>query len=174
MLNALDFGLPQKRERTFIVGYLDSVHFQFPVRICKPVSLTEILEPDEVVDRKLWASEPIVAKRLERTKGEPFYPSIWDENKGGNVTILPYSCALRAGGSNNHLLVNGKRRPSPRELMRLQGFPDTYPIVVNYAAMRKLTGNSVAVPVIEALAGSMLHTMTQPVRVRSATQLVFP
>lgn len=37
-------------------------------------------------------------------------PSIWNENKSGNVSSYPYSCALRAGASYNYLLVNGERR----------------------------------------------------------------
>ena len=73
--------------------------------------------------------------------------------------MLPYSCALRAGASYNYLLVNGVRRLSPREMLRLQGFPDDFKIAVSYQAMRKLTGNSVAVPVIEAVAGQMLEAI---------------
>ena len=68
---------------------------------------------------------------------------------------------MRAGASYNYLLVNGKRRLTSRELLRLQGFPETFKIVVSYQAMRKLTGNSVAVPVIEAVAGKMIEAIKQ-------------
>ncbi len=68
----------------------------------------------------------------------------YDENKGGNVSAYPYSCALRAGASYNYLLVDGKRRLTAREMLRLQGFSDDYQIVGSYQTMRKLTGNSVA------------------------------
>jgi DNA (cytosine-5)-methyltransferase 1 len=81
---------------------------------------------------------------------------VWHENKGGNISILPFSCALRAGGSYNYLLVNGNRRLSSRELLRLQGFPEDFKITVGYGAMRKLTGNSVAVPVFKAVAGEIV------------------
>jgi DNA (cytosine-5)-methyltransferase 1 len=84
---------------------------------------------------------------------------------------LPYSCALRAGGSYNYLLVNGNRRLSPRELLRLQGFPETYKIVVTYTAMRKLTGNSVAVPVMKAVAGEMIKAMNEREIIQSSQQL---
>jgi DNA (cytosine-5)-methyltransferase 1 len=103
----------------------------------------------------------ILQKRRERIKHEPFYPSMWHENKGGNISILPFSCALRAGGSYNYLLVNGERRPSSREMLRLQGFPETFKIVVGYSAMRKLTGNSVSVPVIQAIAGEMVKSIRE-------------
>ena len=49
-------------------------------------------------------------------------------------------------------MVNGYRRLSSRELLRLQGFPDSYKIVVSYQEIRRQTGNSVAVPMIRAVA----------------------
>lgn len=84
-----------------------------------------------------------------------FYPSIWHENKAGNISVLNYSCALRTGASYNYLLVNGVRRPSSRELLRLQGFPETFKIVVSHADIRRQTGNSVAIPMIRAVAEKM-------------------
>ena len=52
----------------------------------------------------------------------------------------------------NYLLVNGVRRPSSRELLRLQGFPDNYRIAVSHGEIRRQTGNSVAVPMIRQIA----------------------
>ncbi len=159
VLNALDFGLPQKRERTIIVGFRENINFQFPKPLGEYPPLSEILISENEVDKKLFASQNILDKRQERLKKEPFFPSIWHENKGGNISVLPYSCALRAGGSYNYLLVNGNRRLSERELLRLQGFPEDFKIVVSYTAMRKLTGNSVAIPVFEAVAKNMMEAM---------------
>jgi DNA (cytosine-5)-methyltransferase 1 len=123
--------------------------------------LISILEKDNEVDPKLFASEAIVKNRITKLKKEPFYPSIWHENKGGNISVLPYSCALRAGGSYNYLLVNGIRRPSSRELLRLQGFPENFKLLCSYSTARRLTGNSVAVPVIQEIAKEMLKSMVQ-------------
>jgi DNA (cytosine-5)-methyltransferase 1 len=158
VLNALDFGVPQKRERIIIVGFRSArkakaFNFDFPVQ---PYNLTDVLEPDDAVDKSLFASEKIVQKRRERVADKDvFYPSIWHENKSGNVSILNYSCALRTGASYNYLLVNGVRRPSARELLRLQGFPDTFKIVVSLQEIRRQTGNAVAVPMIRAVAKKM-------------------
>ena len=155
VLNALDFGLPQKRERVIIVGFRDEqdfFDFNFDFSISK-YNLSDILERDNEVDKSLFASDRIIQKRLERTKNKNvFYPSIWHENKSGNISVLDYACALRTGASYNYLLVNGYRRLSSRELLRLQGFPDSYKIVVSHQEIRRQTGNSVAVPMIRAIA----------------------
>lgn len=155
VLNALDFGLPQKRERVIIVGFqsqsqIDKFSFDFTK---EPYSLEKVLEKDDEVDPSLFASEMILAKRKKQTENKRvFYPSIWHENKAGNVSILDYACALRTGASYNYLLVNGKRRPSSRELLRLQGFPDNYKIAASHGEIRRQTGNSVAVPMIREIA----------------------
>lgn len=155
VLNALDFGLPQKRERVIIVGFLDkkdcdAFSFEIPH---KKYNLADILEPEETVDPSLFASDQIVSKRKEKTFGKNlFYPSIWHENKAGDISVHDYSCALRTGASYNYLLVNGIRRPSSRELLRLQGFPDKYIIAVSHQDIRRQTGNSVAVPMIRMVA----------------------
>lgn len=155
VLNALDFGLPQKRERVLIVGFRDETHasrfdFEFTPR---PYCLEDILEAEDIIDKTLYASDLILKKRKDRTMGKRiFYPSIWHENKAGNISILDYSCALRTGASYNYLLVNGIRRPSSRELLRLQGFPDNFKIVVSNTEIRRQTGNSVAIPMIRMVA----------------------
>lgn len=155
VLNALDFGLPQKRERVIIVGFLnkdDYNAFSFDIPHT-PYNLADILESDEVVDPTLFASDHIIAKRREKTsEKQVFYPSIWHENKAGNISVLDYSCALRTGASYNYLLVNGVRRPSSRELLRLQGFPEKFKIAVSHQDIRRQTGNSVAVPMIRMVA----------------------
>lgn len=162
ILNALDYGVPQKRERTFIVGFQKNIDFAFPLPFSHRPSLNEIIEPDTDVNPKLLASEYIQKKRSQRLKMQmvkPFYPSVWHENKGGYIGIHPFSCALRANASYNYLLINGKRRPSGRECLRLQGFPDSFKIVVPHAAIRAQAGNAVAVPLVTAIASRMMVAM---------------
>ncbi len=168
VLNALDFGVPHKRERVFIVGFLDSVTHTWPQRPSAVRTLDDILEKE--VDDFYYASQKIRANRLAKRDQVLDHRTVWHENKGGHISAYPYSCALRAGASYNYLLVDGERRLTEREMLRLQGFPDTYQIVCNYGTMRKLTGNSVAVPVVEAVVRSVLDVLEGEPKARVVQQ----
>lgn len=148
VLNALDYGLPQKRERVFIVGWRGEFGYRWPEPLGRYRPLAEILERKP--DPKHFASEYIRRRRRAAHKAR-VTPSIWHENKSGNVSSHPFSCALRAGASYNYLLVNGERRLTPREMLRLQGFPDSYKIVVPEGQVRKQAGNAVPVDLVEAV-----------------------
>lgn len=159
-LNALDYGVPQKRERIIIVGFADNVNFEFPapVPVSERKTLSDILEHD--ADEKYYVRERIRTSQLKRLKDKNYpKPYISHENMAGSVTPHPYSSALRAGASANYILINDERRPTERELLRIQGFPDDYKIVVPYGKIKKQTGNSVAVPVIKAVAREMIAAL---------------
>ncbi len=175
ILNALDFGLPQKRERVFIVGLRESKNFVWDWRKIPMKPLSEVLETEVLAN--YFASDKIKKNRLESVANKTISNelTIWHENKGGNISPLPYSCALRSGASYNYLLVNGERRLTEREMLRLQGFPEEYVIPVGYQAMRKLAGNSVAVPCVETVIHSVFNALnrpsqTRPVKTKSAVQ----
>ncbi len=160
VLNALDFGVPQKRERIIIVGFLDNVRFEFPEPVPENdrLKLMDILE--EAVDSKYYVRDAIRRSRLERLKDKDYpKPYISHENMAGSITPHPYSSCLRAGASANYILINDERRPTEREMLRIQGFPDDYKIVVPYGKIKKQTGNSVAVPVIKAVAKKMMEAV---------------
>ena len=156
VLNALDFGLPQKRERIFIVGFKEDSPYEWPIGGIPMKALEQILEKN--VPSNFYASEHIRRNRLNKLKPTKEI-TIWHENKAGHISAYPFSCALRAGASYNYLLVNGERRLTPREMLRLQGFPDSFQIVCNYQQTRKQAGNSVSIPVVAHVLRQMLEAM---------------
>jgi len=163
ILNGLDFGVPQKRERIIIVGFKQNHPFTFPTTgMKKPMTLNDLLEPHDKVDRKYFVSHHISQKLAKKVKNVPFRPGIWHENKSGNIGIHPFSCALRTNASHNYLLVDGRRRLTPREMLRLQGFPDSFKIVLSDAQIKKQAGNSVVIPQIESVAKAMVVAIKQP------------
>jgi len=177
VLNALDFGLPQHRERLIIVGFHEDVasdidEFEIPTKGSTPLdteekqraALAELLEDDP--DERYEASKKIKLDRLQSVE-DPLNvpePSVWHENRTGNISTRPYSSALRASSSWNYLLINGKRHPTVRELLRLQGFPEWFELSdSNQSRARRLTGNTVPVPLVRAVATELLDELGLPI-----------
>ena len=165
VLNGLDFGVPQKRERIMLVGFKQNYPFEFPKNGIQTKTLSDILQPNDQIDKKHFLSDyfrqKLQRKLKEQGKRIITRPVVIHENKGGNLGIHPFSTALRANGSYNYVTVNGERRLTPREMLRLQGFPDTFKMVVPDTQVRKQAGNSVVVPKIEAVARAMVQAMSQ-------------
>ena len=164
VLNAKDFGVPQNRERIYIIAFLDKqINFEFPRKIEKVVQLGDIL--DKNVDGKYTLSDRLweghQRRKLEhKEKGNGFGYSIFDENSEYTSTI---SARYYKDGSEILIKQNNKnpRKLTPREAARLQGFPNDFKIVVSDMQAYKQFGNSVAVPVIEKLAENIFKKIEQ-------------
>lgn len=164
VMNARDFGVPHNRQRLLIVGFRDNItDFQFPDPLPpeQHKTLEDILEPEHTIAEKYYVKDRIKDSRNERMKISIDRPFISHENMSGSVTPRKYSSALRAGASSNYILINNERRPTEREMLRLQGFPDTYKIVLPYSAIKKQTGNSVCVPLMSAVAEQMVKCLDE-------------
>ncbi len=158
VLNAKHFGVPQNRERIYIVAFLDNdIDFKFPEKLNKVVKVGDILDKNlddkYTISDKLWAGHQR-RKQEHKKKGNGFGYSMFDENSGYTSTI-----SARYYKDGSEVLIEQKdknpRKLSPREAGRLQGFPNNFKIVVSDTQAYKQFGNSVAVPVIEELAKSI-------------------
>lgn len=154
VLNAKDFGVPQNRERIYIIGFLDDVDFDFPKSLNKEVEVGDILE--DVVDDKYTISDKLWAghqrrKKEHREKGNGFGYSLFKKESKYTSTM-----SARYYKDGSEILIEQKganpRKITPKEASRLQGFPETFKIPVSDTQAYMQFGNSVSVPVIKALA----------------------
>lgn len=163
VLAAKDFGVPQNRERIYIVGFDKCrvkawASFQFPSPPRTPTRLGDILEAG--VDSKYTISEALWQghqrrKAENRAAGKGFGYSLFN---GDSVYANTISARYYKDGSEILIEQAGRapRRLTPREAARLQGFPDNYIIPVSDTQAYKQFGNSVAVPVVNAVAKQLI------------------
>lgn len=159
VLKAKEFGLPQNRERIYIVGFLDNtIKFEFPQPTFEPVKVGDIL--DEEVNEKYTISDRLWEghqrrKVANKEKGKGFGFGIVNENSAYTNTI---SARYYKDGSEILVEQNGKnpRKLTPREAARLQGFPDSFKIPVSDNQAYQQFGNSVPVKVVEKVAEQIL------------------
>lgn len=165
--------VPQNRERIYIVGFKKPIKFQFPSLPDKGPALRTILE-DEVDEKytlsdKLWKYLQAYKEKHE-AKGNGFGYGLAD--------LDSYSRTLSAryykGGSEILIPQKGKnpRKLTPRECARLQGFPDSFKIVVSNTAAYKQFGNSVAVPVVRLIAEKMIQAIEQDELIENGKGLI--
>ncbi|MBF1176970.1 MAG: DNA (cytosine-5-)-methyltransferase [[Eubacterium] sulci] len=166
VLNAYHFGVPQNRERIIIVGFNkdnlpeDYKEFKYPEgHVDESVRVGDILETN-VGDRftisdKLWQGHQS-RKKMHEEKGNGFGFCLFNEDSKYTSTI---SARYYKDGS-EALIEQPRKNPrmlTPRECARLQGFTDDFIIPVSNARAYKQFGNSVCIPVIEAVAKAMLE-----------------
>lgn len=159
VLRARDFGLPQNRERIYIVGFFDdNVKFEFPKPSYSPTSVGDILE--DVVDDKYTISDKLWEghqrrKITNKANGKGFGYGLFNSKSEYTNTI---SARYYKDGSEILIEQNGKnpRKLTPREAARLQGFPDTFVIPVSDNQAYKQFGNSVAINVVQKVAEQIL------------------
>ena len=163
ILNARDFGLPQNRERLFIVGFLDhNIKFEFPISRNRQTRLEDILmesvENKYIISDKLWAGHQR-RKLQHRKKGNGFGYGLFSK-KSQYVNTL----SARYYKDGSEILIDrgdnlNPRKLTPRECARLQGFPDDFIIKVSDIQAYKQFGNSVPVNVINDVAYAMFSSI---------------
>lgn len=178
VLRAADFGIPQNRERIFIVGFDKDYFgedfnfeqiFKWPTPTYESTRVGDILEPQEVLDAqedkytisdKLWAGHQR-RKEEHKTKGNGFGCSVYtaDSPYTNTISARYYKDGSEILIDQSHLGKN-PRKLTPRECARLQGFPDNFIVdAVSQGQIYKQFGNSVCVKVIEAIAKQLVDVL---------------
>jgi len=155
VLNSKDFGVPQNRERVYIVGHLrgKSRPKVFPI-FGENGGAIEVLNKVKHSTNRVHAVEGISPCLRTGTGGghEPFIlQTARGKNKGGIKEIAP-TITKNSWEHNNHVLSGGKvRKLTPVECERLQGFPDNWTEGVSDSQRYKQCGNAVTVNVVKEI-----------------------
>ena len=166
VLNAVDYGIPQNRERIYMICFRNDTgvqEFQFP----EPFKLTNHMEDyllsEEKIPEKYYVNRPDIHISHESDNKYSEKPiRLGIVNKGGQgeriystkgiaITLSAYGGGVfaKTGG----YLVNGKyRRLVPRECARIMGYPDEFKIISNDNQAYKQFGNSVVIDVLQLIA----------------------
>ncbi len=176
IINAKDFGVPQNRERIFIIGFrkdLEIDEFEYPKPLKKKVKFADVKEKDAVSVKyylsTVYQNTLRNHKQRHANKGNGFGFEIIPDDKCANAIVvggmgrernIVVDCRLtdftpvtKIKGEVNR---DGWRRMTPREWARLQGFPEKFIIPVSDAQAYKQFGNSVAIPAIQATAKQLI------------------
>ncbi len=169
IFKAKDFGVPQNRERIYIVGFnrqkvLNYLDFKAPACTNSKTRVGDILEKevDEkyTISDKLWQGHQ-ARKEKNKQAGKGFGYSLFTKNS-------PYTSTLSARyyKDGSEILIDqgenkNPRKITPREASRLQGFPENFIIPVSDAQAYMQFGNSVAVPVIHAIAEQIIKVLEE-------------
>lgn len=159
VLNSSDYGIPQTRNRTYIVCFAnEETEFEFPTKQKLNLTMQDLLEHD--VDDKYFLSEKIL-------------PTILSDGTGGykakseiDLKVARPLCATMAkmhrACQDNYVTQNGRvRRLTPRECARLQGFQDSFIIPVSDSQAYKQFGNAVTVNVSQAIAQTIKNKLQE-------------
>jgi len=172
VLNSKDFGVPQNRERIYIVAFRDDIapfNFNFPEKTDDTKVIADIIEDEETSSKYYLSTVYLESLRKHRkrheAKGNGFGYEVRDHDSiagaivcGGmgrernlivDKRLTDFTPVTHIKGEVNKEYI---RRMTPREWARLQGFPDNFKLVVADTHLYKQFGNSVTVPVIEAIA----------------------
>lgn len=170
LLNAKDFGVPQNRERVFIVGFKQRPKaFDFPQTLERKPSFQKLLDKTPEIRLLSKQSQGYVEKYLQlhpkylQIRDLPFLIAYEIRRSRSAFRFDDMSPCLTTkmgtGGNNVPYLVNQKRFLSLSECLKIQGFPSDFKLTASYSHALRQIGNSVAVPVVSSVFQSIRNAL---------------
>ncbi len=161
VLDAKDFGLAQQRKRIFIVGFLDkNVDFIYPKPTFKKTILSDFLDryPKKkyIISNLLWNSHKKRRLRNEKANKGFGYKLSYPKDKYTRTISSRYfkdggECLIFRGENKNPRML------TPREVFRLQGFPEKFKIPVSNTQAYQQAGNAVPINVVEKICYKIIN-----------------
>lgn len=172
VLNSKDFGVPQNRERIYIVCFRDDIApdvFAFPEPTNSMTSIEDILDPPPIPPKYYLSTQYLITLRRHKARHQAAGHGFGYEVR--NLDGQAGAIVVGGMGRERNLIIDHRehsmvptthikgvinpediRKMTPREWARLQGFPEEYKLVLADTHLYKQLGNSVTVPVIRAIA----------------------
>jgi DNA (cytosine-5)-methyltransferase 1 len=163
VLNASHYGVPQKRERVFIVGFrnkklLEKFSFPEPTTFLDPIPLSSILEDEHLVDEKYYFSQKAIEGLKASKNSKLMNKGRAQDITGPCNTVAAHLAKVSLNSTDPVLCINGKYRMfTPQEVARIQSFPDDYKLLESKTINYKALGNAVP-PVV------MWHLMNEVIK----------
>jgi DNA (cytosine-5)-methyltransferase 1 len=150
VLNAVDFGIPQKRERVFIVGFRDEKifnEFVFPkgTTIDNYVPLSSVIAPENEIEERFYFSQKAIDGLIKANNGNKDFNKgrIQNINNPSN-TVSTHLAKVSINSFDPVLKINGRYRMyTPREVARIQSFPENYLLNSSKTQLYRALGNAV-------------------------------
>ena len=167
VLNAVDFGVPQSRERVFCISILNpKKDFIFPTGNGRTVKLKDILDPKEIVPANMYMNDRPYEPRNNTAESDNGLIHLGNLNMAGNESIkrvyspdgvCPTLTTMTGGHRQPKIYLgeDGVRKLTPKECWRIMGFSeDNYSKVegkLSNTQLYKQAGNTICVPCLEAI-----------------------
>lgn len=167
VLNAVDYGVPQNRERVFVVSILGDEEFTFPAPQKRTLKVKDILEDESKVPNNMYMNDRPLIFRTNQDESENGLIHIGNLEMAGNESIKRvYSpdgvcptLTTMTGGHRQPKFYLGKekgvRKLTPRECWNLMGFDnkafDKVEGKLSNTQLYKQAGNTICVPCLEAI-----------------------